>query len=87
MVVCTNCGKKPIMRSWSRHQKGSSGASVWPLRAQISKKPQKPNLHTFKGKKYCTKCLRIVKKDFNIAMSKAPANAVGKPTAVIPTSA
>jgi hypothetical protein len=61
MAVCLNCGKKPITRTWSRHQKGSSGASEWPLRAQIYKKKQKPNLHTFKGKEYCTKCLRIAK--------------------------
>lgn len=61
MAMCLNCGKRTIMRTWSRHQKGSSGASEWPLRAQISKKPQKPNLHTFKGKTYCTKCLRLAK--------------------------
>ncbi len=61
MAVCTSCDKKTISRSWSRHKKGSSGASEWPLRAQVSKKPQKPNLHVFKGKKYCTKCLRKVK--------------------------
>lgn len=67
---CTTCNKKTRIRSWSRHQKGSSGASEWPLRAQIVKKPQKPNLHTFKNKKYCTKCLRIVKKSFMQAMSK-----------------
>ena len=59
--MCLNCGKKTIMRTWSRHQKGSSGATEWPLRAQIVKKPQSPNLHTFKGKKYCTKCLRLAK--------------------------
>ncbi len=64
MQSCTICGKKPVIRTWSRHQKGSSGATVWPLRAQISKKLQKPNLHTFKGKRYCTKCLRIVKAVF-----------------------
>lgn len=64
MQSCIRCGKKPIIRTWSRHQKGSSGATEWPLRAQISKKWQKPNLHTFKGKRYCTKCLRIVKAAF-----------------------
>ena len=61
MAMCRNCGKKTITRTWSRHQKGSSGASEWPLRAQIVKKTQSPNLHTFKGKKYCTKCLRLAK--------------------------
>ncbi len=64
--MCLNCGKKTVMRTWSRHQKGSSGASEWPLRAQIVKKPQSPNLHTFKGKKYCTKCLRLAKMVWNI---------------------
>jgi hypothetical protein len=67
---CSNCGKRAHKMAWSRHQKGSSGASEWPLRAQIHKRIQKPNLHTFKGKAYCTKCLRIVKREFNIAMSK-----------------
>lgn len=61
MMMCVNCGKHSHRRSWSRHQKGSSGASEWPLRAQISKKPQRPNLHTFKGIKFCTKCLRLAK--------------------------
>lgn len=64
MLICFRCGKKARIRSWSRHQKGSSGASEWPLRAQITKKAQKPNLHSFKGKKYCTKCLKIVKSKF-----------------------
>lgn len=49
--------------AFSRHKKGSSGAGgVWALRAPIHKRVQKPNLHMFMGKKYCTKCLRIVKK-------------------------
>jgi len=70
MVICINCGKKPVKVSYSRHQKGSSGATEWPLRAQISIHTQKPNLHKFKGEKYCTKCLRIAKLEFNKAMSK-----------------
>lgn len=61
MLMCVNCGKRPHRITWSRHKKGSSGASEWPLRAQISKRTQKPNLHVFKGKKFCTKCLRLVK--------------------------
>lgn len=64
MAVCVNCGKKPVITAWSRHKKGSSGASEWPLRAQISKRLRKPNLHLFKNKKYCTKCLRKTKADF-----------------------
>lgn len=48
--------------SFSRHKKGSSGAGgTWALRAPIHKREQKPNLHLFKGQKYCTKCLRTVK--------------------------
>ena len=35
--MCAVCNKKTVIRNWSRHQKGSSGASVWPLRAQIVK--------------------------------------------------
>lgn len=61
MLICTLCGKKPNRIAWSRHKKGSSGASKWPLRAQITKRTQRPNLHQFKGNRYCTKCLRIVK--------------------------
>jgi len=75
MVICINCGKKPVKVSYSRHQKGSSGASEWPLRAQISKHLQKPNLHVFKGDRYCTKCLRLAKAQFNTAMSKPQATA------------
>lgn len=72
MAVCALCSKKSYMRSWSRHQKGSSGASEWPLRAQIVKKPQKPNLHTYKGAKFCTKCLRIVKPVWTPDQAKTP---------------
>ncbi len=64
MLVCTNCGKRAVSVSYSRHQKGSSGATEWPLRAQITKHLQRPNLHLFKGLKYCTKCLRRAKTEF-----------------------
>ena len=69
MLMCTICGKMKVYRSWSRHKKGSSGASEWPLRAQISNKTQKPNLHSFKGLRYCTKCHRAVKELFNATKS------------------
>lgn len=63
MTICTRCGKGKNKIAYSRHKKGSSGAGgVWALRAPIHKRVQKPNLHIFKGDKYCTKCLRIVKK-------------------------
>lgn len=62
MLICNRCGKGKNVQAFSRHKKGSSGGGgVWSLRAPISRKVQKPNLHVFKGKKYCTKCLRIVK--------------------------
>lgn len=73
MVMCSSCGKKPNQISYSRHQKGSSGATEWPLRAQISKHTQTPNLHVFKSKKYCTKCLRIAKAEWMKAFSKPEA--------------
>lgn len=71
MSYCNICGKKPNKISYSKHQKGSSGASEWPLRAQITKKLQKPNLHTFKGGRYCTKCLRAVKAQYSQTFSVA----------------
>lgn len=50
------------MIAFSRHKKGSSGAGgTWALRAPIHQRVQKANLHSYKGEKYCTKCLRVVK--------------------------
>ncbi len=73
MAVCINCNKGSHRQAWSRHQKGSSGASEWPLRAQITKRTQKPNLHTYKGKSYCTKCLRKIKPAYKaVADAKSP---------------
>lgn len=70
MLICNSCGKKANKISWSRHKKGSSGATEWPLRAQISKRLQRPNLHIFKSVKYCTKCLRIAKTAYLANKSK-----------------
>lgn len=65
MLICTRCGKGKTKVSMSRHKKGSSGAGgVWALRAPIHQRTQKPNLHSYLGKKYCTKCLRLVKASF-----------------------
>lgn len=62
MLACTRCSKDKTISSYSRHKKGSSGAGgTWALRAPIHQRVQKPNLHVYKGQKYCTKCLRIVK--------------------------
>lgn len=77
MLICSKCGKGKNIQSYSRHKKGSSGAGgVWALRAPIHKRIQKPNLHTYLGKKYCTKCLRLVKKNFQpkTTLPAAPAN-------------
>ena len=65
MLICNICGKGKNSISYSRHKKGSSGAGgTWALRAPIHKRLQKPNLHVYKGQKYCTKCLRMVKPSF-----------------------
>lgn len=62
MLACNSCGKGKNTVSFSRHKKGSSGAGgTWALRAPIHKRIQRPNLHVYLGKKYCTKCLRIAK--------------------------
>ena len=48
--------------AFSKHKKGSSGSGgVWALRAPIHFRTQRPNLHTYKGMKFCTKCLRVYK--------------------------
>lgn len=63
MLVCSLCQKSAHKVAFSRHKKGSSGAGgTWALRAPIHKRTQKPNLHSFQGMKFCTKCLRTVKK-------------------------
>lgn len=63
MLICSRCGKGKNIVNFSRHKKGSSGAGgTWALRAPIHKRTQKANLHAFKGEKYCTKCLRAIKK-------------------------
>ncbi len=75
MSVCIKCKKGNNKVSFSRHKKGSSGAGgTWALRAPIHKRTQKPNLHSFKGAKYCTKCLRTFKK--NLQPKVKPAEAV-----------
>ncbi len=78
MLACLRCGKGKVVSAYSRHKKGSSGAGgTWALRAPIHQRFQKPNLHVFKGEKYCTKCLRIVKTKFIQPETTTP-----QPTAV-----
>lgn len=62
MMMCQLCEKGIHKVAVSKHKKGSSGASQWPLRAQIHKRIQRPNLHAYQGMRLCSKCLRIVKK-------------------------
>ena len=77
MLACNNCGKSVHTIAFSRHRKGRSGAGgTWALRAPIHKRLQRPNLHTFKGLKLCTKCLRIVKSAIMPKKIQVPAPAV-----------
>ncbi|MCL4367484.1 hypothetical protein M1563_04935 [Patescibacteria group bacterium] len=63
MLVCQICQKGINKQSYSRHKKGSSGASgTWNLRAPIHSKIQRPNVHNYRGMRLCTKCLRAVQK-------------------------
>ncbi len=74
MLICSKCNKGKTMLSYSRHKKGSSGAGgTWALRAPIHKRTQKPNLHTYKGQRYCTKCLRVVKPVYKKESVETPA--------------
>lgn len=77
MIICQMCSKGIHTVAFSRHKKGSSGAGgVWALRAQIHKRVQKPNLHSYKGMKLCTKCLRIVKSAVTKKASSSPVASV-----------
>lgn len=79
MVMCQLCEKGIHKVAISKHKKGSSGASQWPLRAQIHKKTQSPNLHVYKGMRLCSKCLRIVKT--SVEANRAIPTPVQTPTA------
>lgn len=73
MLACQLCKKGIHTIAFSRHKKGSSGAGGnWALRAPITKKIQRPNLHPFQGMKFCTKCLRAVKKATTNKSVEAP---------------
>jgi len=77
MTKCLRCGKGRNKIAFSRHKKGSSGAGgTWALRAPIHMRTQKPNLHIYKGQKYCTKCLRVVKPAFVAKIEKPQEAAV-----------
>ncbi len=76
MLICSRCGKGKNTVSFSRHKKGSSGAGGnWALRAPIHKRVQYANLHLYKGIKYCTKCLRIIKKTIPVQKPVEPQSA------------
>jgi hypothetical protein len=75
MLACIKCGKGKNTLSYSRHKKGSSGAGgTWALRAPIHQRVQYANLHVYQGKKYCTKCLRVVKPKFTAPVAENPDN-------------
>ncbi|MBU1000274.1 hypothetical protein KKE78_02670 [Patescibacteria group bacterium] len=83
MFACNACKKGVRKIAFSRHKKGSSGAGgTWALRAPIHKRTQKPNLHIFKGKKYCTKCLRAVKAPLKESLGIRSGNPADKSTLV-----
>ncbi len=76
MLICSLCGKGKNKVSFSRHKKGSSGSGgTWALRAPIHTRIQKPNLHVYKGLKFCTKCLRLVKQEYKKPEESAVATA------------
>lgn len=81
-INCDVCAKGIHTVAFSRHKKGSSGASgVWALRAQITKRVQRPNLHTYKGLKFCTKCLRMIKAAEAAKATKKTETPTEQPTA------
>lgn len=82
MLVCNACQKGMRKIAYSRHKKGSSGASQWPLRAPIYKKIQRPNLHKYQGLLLCSKCLKMVKaaQAANRPIPKAEAKEAVAPT-------
>lgn len=61
MLICQICQKRARSISFSRHGRGHGILGQWRLKAPITKKLQRPNLHNYKGMKLCTKCLRTVK--------------------------
>lgn len=64
MLTCQMCQKGSRKISYSRHKKGSSGAGgTWALRAPITSKIQRVNIHHYLGMKLCTTCLRTMKKN------------------------
>ncbi|MBI2587451.1 50S ribosomal protein L28 [Candidatus Amesbacteria bacterium] len=67
---CDNCGKGTQYGETGKHHRGVAGGR-WLKRAQKTKRVWRPNLHSFKGKKYCTKCLRKLRS--RILEIKAPA--------------
>lgn len=67
---CDLCGKGKIITKSGRHHRGVAGGK-WKNRAPKTKKILLPNLQTYKGKRYCVKCLRKVKKSES-APQKSP---------------
>ncbi len=72
MTICFRCKKGRNKVAYSRHRKGHGIGGVWALRAPIHKRVQSVNLHVYKGQKYCTKCLRVVKHGQSFANHSSP---------------
>jgi len=70
---CDRCGKGKLYGLTHRHHRGVAGGQ-WKQRAPKTQKVSLPNLHTFRGDfdgkkgvwKFCTKCLRTVKKEQSV---------------------
>ena len=61
MLTCQMCQKGSRKISFSRHKKGHGISGQWRLKAPITRKTQKVNLHSYQGMKLCTKCQRAIK--------------------------
>lgn len=62
MNSCQLCEKGVRTIAFSRHKKGHGIAGVWRLKAPITKRTIRPNIHMYMGMKLCSKCLKTIKK-------------------------
>lgn len=68
---CDLCGKGKLITKIGRHHRGVAGGK-WKHRAPKTRRVLLPNLHAYQGRRFCTKCLRIVK-EANPVPKKSPA--------------
>ncbi len=64
--ACELCGKGVTYGETHTHKRGVAGGR-WKKKAQSTRKVFAPNLHKYKGLKFCTKCLRLVKTSLPVA--------------------